>query len=190
MAVGRLRGGELLAGGAAAALLGLLPLRWFALQGEAQRGVEALGPAAVAPVLAALAALVTVALTARERSPTLPVMLDGLTVVLGWAAFLAVAVRLVDEPGFGVGAAGDDVRTMVPAVLALFAAQLVALGGWRALRDERTDGPHAREQAERLLRAAGPPRRAPAARPSNGVPDGGTPSRDGGAGARRNIPRG
>ena len=147
MSAGRLRSGELLAAGGAVALLALLPLRWFG--GAPATGTGGLGWAAVAVLVAAsLAALATAAVTVRERSPTLPVALDVVTALLGALALLVLAIRLL---------AAEAVR--LPAVLALPAALLVAAGAWRAMADERTDAPRSREQTERLLRAAGPPRR-------------------------------
>jgi hypothetical protein len=175
--LGRLRAGEWTALAGALALLVLLPLRWYALNGPAgggrpsETGLGGLGWLVVLVVaLAVLLALALVAATAAERSPTAPMALAVLTVPVGALAVLVLAARLVAEPGLGVEAPDARVDLRWPAWLAPLAAGLLVAGAWRAMADERTDTPEARAQTERVLRVRGTPRPAPPRRAGVSAP--------------------
>jgi hypothetical protein len=190
MSLARLRAGEWLALAGALALLVLLLLPWYAYDGRAtagepaETGLAGLGWALVALVLlAALTTLAFVAATAAEHSPTAPLALNVVAVAVGTLALLALLARLVVEPGLGVEAPDGDVGLRAPAWLAPVATLAMLAGAWRAMADERTDAPAAREQTERVLRVRGAARPAPprhsgaaAGAPADAVADPARPS--------------
>jgi hypothetical protein len=125
----RLRDGEWLAGGGGVALLASLFLDWYG-EATAWQGL------AVIDVLLALLALVPLALVAAQatrRSPAVPVALSVLTPIAGALAAVLIAFRIVDRPDGAIGVHGG-------AWLALTAALVVGIGGWRSLRVERIPG--------------------------------------------------
>lgn len=131
--MGRLRGGELIAGAGGIALLVSLFLGWYS-------GASAWEAFSVLDVLLALLALVPLALVvvqATRESPSLPVAFSVFTVIAGLFATLLVLYRIVDKPG------GGDVE--LGAWIGLAAAAVTAAGGWRSMRVEEIPG------------AAGPP---------------------------------
>ena len=164
----RLRSGETLAALGAVALAALLALDWFFLStpdariGAHESGIRALGWfAEVLLILAILSALALAFFTLANRAPALPVMLSVLTTFLGAFAVVAIAVRLVAQPGLGVEAGNADVEVELPAYLGLLAALVITVGGWRTMADERTAAKESREQTEDVLRVRGAPRPAP-----------------------------
>jgi hypothetical protein len=127
----RLRDGEWLAGGGAVALLASLFLDWYGT-GSAWQAF------AVVDVVVAALALVPIALVALQatrRSPALPVAFSVFTVLAGALATLLIAVRILDPPG---SEAPSEVHR--GAWLALVAAVVVTVGGWRSMRVERIPG--------------------------------------------------
>ena len=125
----RLRDGEWLAGGGGLALLASLWLDWYG-------GMTAWQALAVIDVLLALLALVPLALVvaqATRRSPAVPVALSVLTPLAGALAAALIAFRLIDLPDGAVAVHGG-------AWLALAAALVVVVGGWRSMRVERVPG--------------------------------------------------
>ncbi len=173
MKLSRLRSGELIALAGAVALAVLLGLDWFAISTpEAdlrahESGIRSLGWLATLLVLVAIALAVALAVvTATQRGAGLPVVLGVLTTAAGILATLAVLVRLVLQPGLGVGAGDADVDVRWPALAGLLAVLTLAAGAWRAMGDERTDAPESIAQRREVLAAAGvrpaPPRSAPA----------------------------
>ena len=136
MSIGRLRGGELLAGAGAVALFVSLFLRWF---GEPSRsGWDSLGwlVLALAALAVALAAWLVVA-TAAARPVGQVVAGDVLTATAAPVAVIALLVRvLVAQPG-------ADATTSVEygAWIGLAGAALLTIGAWWATADERTDAP-------------------------------------------------
>jgi RND superfamily putative drug exporter len=135
----------------------------IALLGMFALGVTFLYGLPVAAALAVLLVLAMLVATVTERSPALPVALAVLGVPIGAAAVAVVALRLVAEPGLGVGASDAEVAVRLPAFLGLVAAAALLAGDWIALADDRTDTPEAREQAQRVLAVRGAPRPAPPA---------------------------
>jgi hypothetical protein len=183
MRLTRLRTGELIALLGALALLVSLFLPWFATDGFYRRiedpspaldaiaiglpaapsGWSSLGWLALVPlVLAIAAALSLVVATVTERdSAAIPVAIGVITVPLGVLATLVTSVRLLAEPGFGVGLTDAEVDVRLPAFLGLAGAVAILVGAWRALADERTHTAEARAQTERALSVRGEPRPVP-----------------------------
>jgi hypothetical protein len=168
MRLTRLRTGELLAAFGALVLLVALLLPWFELAGETasadvhETGLRSLGWLALVPlVLTLLGAFGLVVATVAERTPTLPLAIGVATVPLALVAVLVVAVRLIAEPGLGVGASDGEVAIRLPAIAGLVGALGVLAGTWLALADERTDTAEAIAQTERALSVRGAPRPVP-----------------------------
>lgn len=168
MRLSRLRSGEWLALAGGVALLVLLPVRWFAVSTPqatftaTESGFGSIGWFAVLLVLAAIVSALALAITTLTRSgPALPVGLAVMSTATGVLATLAILVRLVLQPGLGIGAGNADVDLRWPVLLALLSAVAIAVGGWRAMADERTDGAESREQRRRALAVRGPVRPPP-----------------------------
>ncbi len=168
MNLARLRGGERLAVVGAIALAILLGFDWFFLStpdariGAHESGIRSLGWFAELLIVAAL--LTTFAMvfaTATQRAPGWPIVLTVIAAVLSFLATIAIAVRLIAQPGLGVGAGNVDVEVELPAILGLLAAVALTAGCWRAVTDERTDSAESLEQTEEVLRVRGAPRPAP-----------------------------
>jgi hypothetical protein len=164
----RLRSGERLALAGAIALAVLLGFRWFLLStpdariGAHESGIRSLGWLAALILLAAIvAALAMVFASVTQRAAAIPVIGAVLTAALGALAVLAIAVRLILQPGLGVDAGNADVDVNLPAILGLISALAIAAGGWRAVADERTETADSRQQTEDVLRVRGAPRPAP-----------------------------
>ena len=160
----RLRSGETLAALGAVALAFLLALDWYFLStpdariGAHESGIRALGWfAEVVILLAILSALALAFFPVGNRAPGVPVMLGVLTTFLGLFATIAIAVRLVLQPGLGVEAGNADVEVELPAYLGLLAALAITAGGWRTMADERTASKESLEQTEDVLRVRGAP---------------------------------
>jgi hypothetical protein len=134
--VRRLRVGEWLGGVAAVALFALLFAAWFDPGGAS--GWSSLGwvPLAFCVAASGTGAWLFVA-TALARPVAQLVAAAVLTATAGPFAVLALALRvLVFQPG------PNAVTSLLAAAwLGLLAALLVAVGGWWALKDERTDAP-------------------------------------------------
>jgi hypothetical protein len=168
MRLSRLRSGDRLALAGAVALAVLLALNWFFLStpdarvGAHESGIRSLGWFAELLVVGAiLTTIAMAAATATQRAPAWPILLTVVSVALGVFATLAIAVRLVAQPGLGVDAGNADVEVQLPAYLGLLAALVMTYGVCRAMGDERTDTEEAREQTEQVLRVRGGPRPAP-----------------------------
>ncbi len=168
MNVRRLRSGETLALAGAVALALLLALDWFFLStpdarvGAHESGIRALGWFATIVLLATIVVALALAFfTVTQRAVAVPVMLAVFTSLLGFAAVVAILVRLIAQPGLGVGAGNADVEVELPAYLGLLAAIAIAFGAWRSMADERTDSRESIEQTEDVLRVRGAPRPAP-----------------------------
>jgi hypothetical protein len=139
--VGRLRSGELIAGGAALALLIFtLALPWYRTRDPAGGGATAIaqdGWQALSVVrwviLATVAAgLLLVYLQATRRAPALPVTFSVIVTVLAVVcSILLIIGALVDSPAFGAHAS-----TRVGAYLALASALVMVYGGYRSMREE------------------------------------------------------
>jgi len=155
--VSRLRAGEWTAAVGAAALLLTLFLPWFDVEipepqgqggilnivhtystGSWGSGWDALGWLAIAIALAAIGCVVWLAIANATRRPVAQtVAASVLTATAGTFAFVVLALRaLVFQPG-----PNDLVVLRYGAWLGLLAALILAVGGWWATKDERTDAP-------------------------------------------------
>jgi hypothetical protein len=155
--VSRLRAGEWLAVVGAAALLVTLFLPWFGIEipraeqqgqggilnvmhtvstGSWGSGWDALGWLAIAFALAAIGCAAWLAVANATGGPVAQLVAASvLTATAGTLAFVVLALRaLVFQPG-----PNDFVVVRYGAWLGLLAALTVAVGGWWATKDERTD---------------------------------------------------
>jgi hypothetical protein len=132
----RLRPGDILAGVGGVALLAVMFLDWYALSlgGLVPVGVNAWQAFDVTDVILALTALSGIGvavLTASRRSPALPVAAGVLTSTLGALALLLVFYRILNQPG-----PNQFVEVKLGAFLGFLCVLAVAVGGYRAIRDE------------------------------------------------------
>jgi hypothetical protein len=155
--VSRLRAGEWLAVVGAAGLVVTLFLPWFGadlhartppggpfdtidvtLAGNGASGWDLLGWLVLAIVLAAVACAAWLAIANVARRPVAQVVAASvLTPAIGTLALAALALRaLLFQPG-----PNDVVVLRYGAWLGLLAALVLAVGGWLAVKDERTDAP-------------------------------------------------
>jgi hypothetical protein len=126
----RLRAGEWITALGGAALLVALFLGWY----DSTTGWEALTVADILLTLIALFALALLPITATQRVPALPLMLDALVALAGKVGLVIVLIRMLSPPG---GAEGLDVGIW----LAVAASVAIVVGGWLAMRDERLSRP-------------------------------------------------
>jgi drug/metabolite transporter (DMT)-like permease len=129
--MGRLRGGEWVAGAGGVALLASMFLTWYS-------GASAWQAFSVLDVVLALTALVPLALfvlQATRESPSLPVAFSVLTMLAGAIATLLILYRILNQPG-----PNDVVEVEPGAWIGLAAAAVTTAGGWRSLRVEEIPG--------------------------------------------------
>lgn len=144
MHLSRMRSGEWLALVSAVALLVVLFLDWYEtdvpVPGAHHTGWASVGWfAAGVTALAIAVCLGWLAVTVTQVSPALPVGLDVLTVFLGIIASLSLLLRLVLQPGLGVGLGNAEVDLLAWAYVGPLLAVAMTAGAWRALADERTE---------------------------------------------------
>jgi hypothetical protein len=134
VSVGRLRGGDVLAGLGAGVLLVALFLDWFGPVGAS--GWDSLGWLVLAIAVAAIALAVwLVVATAVARPVTHVVAADVLASVASAIAFVVLALRaLVFQPG-----PNALVELRSGAWVGLAGALAMTIGAWWSLADERTD---------------------------------------------------
>jgi hypothetical protein len=132
MELRRLRLGELLALAGAIALLVAMFLPWYRGAAGGLTAWDEFGVVDVLIVIAVAVALFLAVATATERSTALPVAAAVWTTVWGIIATLAIALRLLDQPG-------DSLGLRAAAWVALVAALAIAAGGWHSMSDERTE---------------------------------------------------
>jgi len=156
----RLRTGEWIAGLGAAGLFVSLFLNWFALDGHAlgwtsyaplSSGVHLSGWGSLGWFMDVLLCIAIIGglslsyMTVKRTSPAWPIGAGVLTVGIGAAIALALALRLLDLAGDT--SFGHDkliVAVQLPAYLGLLFTILIPVGGFLSLKDERTDAPEAR----------------------------------------------
>jgi hypothetical protein len=149
--VSGLRAGEWTAAVGAAALVVTLFLPWFdvelpndgalvvvGLVSGSDDGWSNLGWLTIALLLAAIGCAAWLAFAnAAARPVAQAVAASVLTATAGTVAFVALALRvLIFQPG-----PNDLIVLRYGAWLGLLAALVLALGGWWAIKDERTDAP-------------------------------------------------
>ncbi|MCW3048641.1 MAG: hypothetical protein JWO74_2925 [Solirubrobacterales bacterium] len=159
MSAGRLRLGEVLTGVGALGLLVSLFLNWFGLNAGAFPGPFAKVVAAALTkdgwsslgwlmvlilVVAILLAGWLVVAALRSDSVAQAVGAALLTASFGTLAFVVLVVRVATQPDLGIGASNAVVDVEAGAYLGLLFCALLAIGGWIALADERTDAPESR----------------------------------------------
>ena len=132
----RLRAGEWLAGVGAVALLATLFGDWVGPRGET--GWSSLGWLVLVVALAAVVCAAWLVIATVVRRPVAQVVAGAvLTATTGSLAFVALALRtLIFQPG-----PNDLVVVRYGAWLGLLAALALTVGGWLAIKDERTDAP-------------------------------------------------
>ncbi len=146
----RLRNGEVIAAvSGLVVLVAVFALKWFALVDHPRLAVD---PAAYPAVnawhaltvvrflllLAGMAGIALAVISAAQRTVAVPVSAAVITSVVGIVVLVVVAVRvLVVHPGVG-GLSGEDASLQVGAYLGVLGCLGVAVGGWRAMADERT----------------------------------------------------
>jgi hypothetical protein len=139
----RLRTADLVAGVGGAALLVTLFLTWYSAGGSASFGGreiqvslnltawEAFSITDVILALTALSGIGLAVLTASRRSPALPVAAGVITTTLGALATLLVFYRILNQPG-----PNEFLEVKFGAFLGFLSVLAVAVGGFRAIRDE------------------------------------------------------
>lgn len=162
MSPSRLRSGELLAGGSAAALLLVSFLDWFGGEDVWQ----SLSVLRVFVAVAVAAGLLVALLAVLRLAVAIPVAAAVLTTALAALATVLLLYRVaVNEPGDNA-TVGLDTGAYVGVLL----CALIAYGAWRVLDDERTQSEDSRRQTERVLAVHPTPRRA-ASSNGQGSPD-------------------
>jgi hypothetical protein len=139
----RLRTADLVAGVGGVMLLVTLFLTWYSAGGSASFGGreiqvslnltawEAFSITDVILALTALSGIGLALLTASRRSPALPVAAGVITTTLGALATLLVFYRILNQPG-----PNEFLEVKFGAFLGFLSVLAVAVGGFRAIRDE------------------------------------------------------
>jgi uncharacterized integral membrane protein len=158
VSVGRLRSGELLAGGGAVVLFVVLFLDWF--EPEIQPRVTETSGRVVGPeqhlsgwtslgwvllvvlLLVIVLALWLAASTVFAATVSQPVAAGVLLSAVGALALGALVMRVaVVQPGLGLGLRDELVGVRFPAYLGIVALAVIVAGAWISMSDERTDAP-------------------------------------------------
>ncbi len=149
----RVRTGELIAGISGVALFIFSFFSWFGVSApdiEAPAGIqfdvasfeesanawESFDFIDIVLLLAVIAAVGLMVLSASQASVNLPVAASAITAGLGILATLLVLYRVIDPPDFGVE--GLDVGRKIGVFLGLIASAGIGLGGWMAMQEEGT----------------------------------------------------
>ncbi len=155
----RLRAGEWVAAAGAVGLFVSLFLNWFSVDGQAAGwmayapapgGVHLSGWGSLGWFMDLLLGIAIIggaslsSMTVKRVSPAWPIGASVLTWALGSFIFLVLAVRVVTQPGLGLGLSNHPVLVEAPAYLGLLFTILIPLGGFLSLKDERTDSVEAR----------------------------------------------
>jgi hypothetical protein len=147
----RVRAGELLAGISGVALFVFMFFNWFGVEeitgpGGVQFDVSAVAGTSVSAweafdfidivlLLAVIAAVGLVVLSAAQSSVNLPVAASAITAGLGILATLLVLYRIIDPPEL---AGGVDTSRKIGVFLGVIACAGIAIGGWMAMQEEGT----------------------------------------------------
>jgi multisubunit Na+/H+ antiporter MnhB subunit len=157
----RLRHGELIAGAGGVALLIVMFLDWYGAEGPADVsiGLSAWQAFSVTDVILALTAVAGIGLavlTASRRSPALPVAASVITATLGAFATLLVLYRILNQPG-----PNEFFEVKLGAFLGFLSVLAIAVGGWRAMRDEQWEDAPMPTDVRPTPAPEGPPDPAP-----------------------------
>lgn len=139
----RIRRGEALMGVGAIALFVLLFADWFKGGGVSGSGWSSLGWA-LDVLLAALLVMVaiTVGSILTRAKVAIAIGATVLTTVLAIVTLVIALLRvLIFQPDLDLGLGNEAVTVQVAGYLGLVALAMVAVGGWLAIADERTDAP-------------------------------------------------
>jgi hypothetical protein len=139
----RIRRGEALMGVGAIALFVLLFADWFKGGGVSGSGWSSLGWA-LDVLLAAVLAMVVVTLGSLLTRAKVAIAIGAtvLTTVLAIVTLVIALLRvLIFQPDLDLGLGNEAVTVQVAGYLGLVALAMVAVGGWLAIADERTDAP-------------------------------------------------
>ena len=183
MKLGRLRRGEAIAAVAAIALLAFTFFDWYGsevsgqvgrikLGGEAGLGGDAWSSLDLLPWFLAIVALAALggallALRGSKWRPAIP--LSAVVAVLGGAAALWVALRILFPPDFGqLGGVTINAKVQLGAYLALAAAAGVAYGGYRAMGERGTSFAKIADELSRPVAAEDSPGSRPGKLPQRG----------------------
>jgi len=131
MSLRRLRLGELVAlGGAVCVFVGLALPCYQTASGHLSAW-QTFGVAVVLVILAAAMAVLLALVTITERSTAVPVAVGVWTVVAAIPGVIAALVRVLERPEHATAVA-------VGGWLMLAGSVAILVGGWQAMRDERT----------------------------------------------------
>jgi hypothetical protein len=139
----RVRRGEALMGVGAIALFILLFADWFKGGGVSGSGWSSLGWA-LDVLLAALFVMVLITLGSVLTRAKVAIAIGAtlLTAVLAMVTLVIALLRvLIFQPDLDLGLGNEAVTVQVAGYLGLVALAMVAVGGWMAIADERTDAP-------------------------------------------------
>lgn len=145
----RVRTGEMIAGVSGIALFIFMFFKWFGIDApdvtlpQGVAGVEVDSVTAwqafdfidVILLLAVIAAVGLMLLSAAQANVNLPVAASAITAGLGILATLLVLYRIIDPPEL---AAGFDTTRKIGVFLGLIASAGIAVGGWLAMQEEGT----------------------------------------------------
>jgi hypothetical protein len=148
----RVRTGEMIAGISGFALFVFMFFNWFGVTTPGQiEGVpivvqaegsvsawEAFDFIDLVLLLAVIAAVGLLVLSASQASVNLPVAASAVTAGLGILATLLVLYRVIDPPDI---VEGLDVSRKIGVYLGLIASAGIAVGGWMAMQEEGTTFP-------------------------------------------------
>jgi hypothetical protein len=139
----RIRRGEALMCVGAIALFVLLFADWFKGGGVSRSGWSSLGWA-LDVLLAALFVMVviTVGSVLTRAKVAIAIGATVLTAVLAIVTLVIALLRvLIFQPDLDLGLGNEAVTVQVAGYLGLVALALIAVGGWMAIADERTEAP-------------------------------------------------
>jgi hypothetical protein len=127
----------------AIALFALLFADWFNGSGVGASGWSSLGWALDVLLVAVLAmAVVTVGSVVARAKVAIAIGASVLTTTLAILTLAIALVRvLVFQPALDLGLGNDAVSVQAAGYLGVAALALIAVGGWIAMSDERTDAP-------------------------------------------------
>lgn len=145
----RVRTGEMIAGVSGIALFIFMFFKWFGVDAPDVGLPQGIGGVEVASVtawrafdfidvillLAVIAAVGLMLLSAAQANVNLPVAASAVTAGLGILATLLVLYRIIDPPEL---AAGFDTTRKIGVFLGLIASAGIAVGGWLAMQEEGT----------------------------------------------------